>query len=374
MKLLGSKTIETPRLILHKTEEKDLKELWNILCLDVVSKYYLTCKINYNWEDEKKWQYKKLEEASNKDIFRWTIELKDSNEIIGQISVQETDNSNNPEVRDIGWFIDPGFQRKGYGYEAALEVLKYMFLEVEINSIETSAAIVNPSSWKLMEKLGFIRKKTTHFVKYTLLEEEVEVYEYILTKKDFLKEYFRKQELYITEDIDKDPYIKHISDDLVLNITGESGSGKSTATDKYKNSLDCCIIDTDELFSEKENVSKDILLLRNYLIKKYKKLPDLIVQFDDIYKDIIEYFKNDGRLIIIDSAQYRNIKDISILKGDIIVIRTCINNCYNRCIERYKNKYPNATFEEIAAYAEKKKNMYKWYHSLNSFIDKLDKE
>ena len=124
----------------------------------------------------------------------------------------------------------------------------------------------------------------------------------------------------------------------------------------------------------KENVSKDILLLRNYLIKKYKKLPDLIVQFDDIYKDIIEYFKNDGRLIIIDSAQYRNIKDISILKGDIIVIRTCINNCYNRCIERYKNKYPNATFEEIAAYAEKKKNMYKWYHSLNSFIDKLDKE
>ena len=54
-----------------------------------------------------------------------------------------------------------------------------------------------------------------------------------MEKKDFLKEYFRKQELYITEDIDKDPYIKHLSDDLVLNITGESGSGKTTATEKY---------------------------------------------------------------------------------------------------------------------------------------------
>lgn len=374
MKLLGSKTIETTRLMLHKTEEKDLKELWNILCLEIVSKYYLTCKINYDWEDEKKWQYKKLEEASNPNIYRWTIEIKDTNEIIGQISVQEGENPDKLEIRDIGWFIDPVFQKKGYGYEAASEVLKYMFLEVEISSIETCAAIINPNSWRLMEKLGFKRKNTTHFVKYTLLDEEIEVYEYVLTKKDFLKEYFRKQELYITEDIDKDPYIKHLSDDLVLNITGESGSGKTTTTEKYKDNPTCCIIDTDDLFSTKENVSKDIINLRKHIIEKYKELPDLIQQFDDIYKDILEYFKKDERLIIIDSAQYRNIKDMSILKGDIIIIRTCINNCYNRCIERYKINNPTAPFEEIAEYSAKKKNIYKWYHSINNLIDKIDRE
>ena len=249
-----------------------------------------------------------------------------------------------------------------------------MFLEVEISSIETCAAIINPNSWRLMEKLGFKRKNTTHFVKYTLLDEEIEVYEYVLTKKDFLKEYFRKQELYITEDIDKDPYIKHLSDDLVLNITGESGSGKTTATEKYKDNPTCCIIDTDDLFSTKENVSKDIINLRKHIIEKYKELPNLIQQFDDIYKDILEYFKKDERLIIIDSAQYRNIKDISILKGDIIIIRTCINNCYNRCIERYKINNPTAPFEEIAEYSAKKKNIYKWYHSINNLIDKIDRE
>jgi len=374
MKNLGSKTIETNRLILHKTEEKDLKELWNILCLDVVSKYYLTCKINYDWEDEKKWQYKKLEEAANSNIYRWTIEIKDTSEIIGQISVQEGKDEEKPEIRDIGWFIDPTFQKKGYGYEAALEILKYMFLEVEIDKIETCAAIVNPSSWRLMEKLGFKRQNNTHFVKYTLLENEVEVYEYELTKKDFLKEYFRKQELYITEDIDKDPYIKHLSDDLVLNITGESGSGKTTATEKYLDNPTCCIIDTDLLFSDSIDVSNDIINLRKYLINKYNELPNLIENFDNIYQDILEYFKSDERLIIIDSAQYRNVKDVSIIKGDIIIIRTCINNCYNRCIERYKSLNKDASFEDIAAYSAKKKNMYKWYHSLNDFIDKIDKE
>ena len=107
MKLLGSKTLETERLFLHKTEEEDLKKLWKILCLNDVNKYYLTTKINFDWEKEKKWQYKKLEEASNPDIFRWTIELKNTNEVIGQISIQENSESNNLSIRDIGWFISP---------------------------------------------------------------------------------------------------------------------------------------------------------------------------------------------------------------------------------------------------------------------------
>ena len=372
MKLLGSKTIETNRLLLRKTEKKDLKEIWNILCLEEVSKYYLTTKINSDWEQEKIWQYKKLEEASNNDIFRWTIELKDSEEIIGQIDVCEKENYGK-NIRGIGWFIDPSFQKKGYAYEAALEVLKYMFLEVEIDSIITYSAIKNPSSWKLMEKLGFKRLKNTSYTKYTLLDNEEEVYEYELKKVDFLKEYFRKEELYITETIDKDPYIKHISDDLVLNVTGESGSGKSTSVEKYKNDPTCIVIDSDELFSSNDNVSEDTKKLREFLIKEHGTLPKLIEEFDTIYKEILDFFKNDYRLLIFDSAQYRNIKDINILKGDIIIIRTCINTCYNRCIERFNNKFPNATIEEQAKYSEKKKKMYKWYHSLNDFIDRVDR-
>lgn len=186
MKLLWSKSLETERLLLHKTEEKDLKKLWEILCIGDVSKYYLTTKINYNWEDEKKWQYKKLAEATNPDIFKWTIELKDSNEVIGQIDVTEKSGFNDKEIRDIGWFIDPKYQKKWYAYEAALEILRYMFLEVGIKSIITSAAISNPSSWKLMEKLWFKRLGGTKFNKYTLLEDEVEAYKYELAKEDFV--------------------------------------------------------------------------------------------------------------------------------------------------------------------------------------------
>ena len=90
------------------------------------------------------------------------------------------------EIRDIGRFIDPNYQGKWCAYEAAYEILKYMFLEVGIKSIKTSAAIDNPSSRKLMEKLWFKRLDGTKFTKYTLLDNEIEAYKHELTKKDFM--------------------------------------------------------------------------------------------------------------------------------------------------------------------------------------------
>ena len=368
MKHLGSKTLETERLILRKTEENDLKRLWEILWMDNVSKYYLTCKINENWEKEKYWQYKKLERANNPDVYCWTIELKENHTVIGQISVQDLFEPKEG-IRDIGWFLDPNYQKKGYMKEASREVLKYMFLEVELNSIETSAAIDNPASWLLMEKLGFKRLNTTHFVKYTFLEEETEVYEYICNKKDFLKKYFYQENLYITLDIDKEPYMNHLTDDPVINITGESGSGKSTMIEDYPNKKDCIIIDTDLLY---HNPKGDCKKLQDYLLEKYKELPDLCLEFDKVYQDILEYFKNSGKIIIIDSAQYRNCKDLSILKGEIIILRTCVNTCYQRCIDRFQKKNKNASLEELGEYTEHKRNIYKWYHLLNSFIERID--
>lgn len=370
MKMLGSKTLETKRLILHKTEEKDLKELWSILCIDEVNKYYLTAKLNYDWEKEVKWQYKKLENASNPDVFTWTIELKDTNEVIGQISVQAREDE--PEyIRDIGWFIEPTHHKKGYAYEAAVEVLKYMFLEVEIEKIITSSAIINPSSWGLMEKLGFEKVDKTIMIKYTFVEEEVENQVYELDKNMFLKELFRKEKLYIQEDIDKDPYMRHISDDLVLNITGESGSGKSTLTKQYKDDENCIVIDTDQVFGKHE-ADKYNQELKEYLNSKYETI-DLIKDFDTFYKETLEYFKNSNKLIIIDSAQLRYLKDLSLLKGDLIVLRTCINTCYERCINRFKENKKEASYDEIAAFSSRKKGMYSWYHNLNKFLDKVDK-
>ena len=82
-----------------------------------------------------------------------------------QVTCQPKDDE--PEdIRDVGWFIDPDYQGQGYATEAANEVLNFMFNEVEITKIITSAAEINPGSWKIMEKLGFKylgKKQSTYF-------------------------------------------------------------------------------------------------------------------------------------------------------------------------------------------------------------------
>ena len=191
--------------------------------------------------------------------------------------------------------------------------------------------------------------------------------------KEILEEI--KSNLDISLTISKDPYIKNLSNDNIINLTGQSGSGKSTYAINNFNSDEYLLIDTDEIFSEKRfekttGINKE---LGNYFRKKYSILPSLYDDFDLIYKEIISYCNKYNKTLVIDTALFPCIKDISLLKGKVIVIRTCIDDCYNRCIERFKNNNPNYTDEELNKYKIKKEKIYIWYKSTNEFLKKIDK-
>ena len=175
--------------------------------------------------------------------------------------------------------------------------------------------------------------------------------------------------------IDKDPYIKKITDDKIINLTGQSGSGKSTYALEHFNSNEYIVIDTDDIFSEEryknsEGINKE---LGKFFRDKYKELPNCGEDFDLIYKDILDYCNEIDKTIVIDCAQFHCIKDINLLKGTLIVIRTCINTCYNRTIERYKKINENYTKEELENYIERKKSIFKWYKYSNEFLEKINK-
>ena len=173
--------------------------------------------------------------------------------------------------------------------------------------------------------------------------------------------------------IDKEPYIKILTDDEVINLTGQSGSGKSTYAKNNFNTDNYLVVDTDDIFYENRfeyatGINKELGI---YFRNKYKELPSLFDDFDLIYNEIINYCKNNTKTLVIDCAQFHCIKDVNLLKGKIIIIRTCIDNCYIRTIERYKNLNKNYTEEELNKYKERKKGIYSWYKGTNEFIKKI---
>lgn len=196
MKYLGSKTLETPRLILKAQTIEEQKRLWEILMIPDVNKYFLTVPTKFreklkDWSIQEQYYIENMKHANDEDIFRWSIFLKDTKECIGRISCHERSKEDssvvNPNIRGVGWLVEPKHQGKGYGTEAAQAMIDYMFNECEIEEIRTGAAINNPASWRIMEKLGFERQETTKMVQYTFLDELAEDYTYKLTRETYLK-------------------------------------------------------------------------------------------------------------------------------------------------------------------------------------------
>lgn len=193
MKFLGSKTIKTDRLILKAQTINEQKKLWEILMIPEVNKYYLTVPTQFreklkSWDKQKIFYENEMKHANDNNVFRWSIFLKDTGVCIGRISCHEghdeDENINNPNIRGVGWIIDPKFQRNGYATEAANAMIAFMFVECEIKKIITEAAICNPASWKVMEKLDFERQKNK-MIQYTFLDDLTEAYSYVMTKERY---------------------------------------------------------------------------------------------------------------------------------------------------------------------------------------------
>ncbi len=174
--------------------------------------------------------------------------------------------------------------------------------------------------------------------------------------------------------IDKEPFIKKLSDDNIINLTGQTGSGKTTYASSNFNIDDYLIIDTDDILSENRFINSNGINkeLGEFFRSKYNPLPNCGEDFDLIYKEIINYCKKYDKKIVIDCAQFHCIKDINLLKGTLIVIRTAIDNCYNRTIERFKLLNKNYSKEELDKYKDKKKAIYSWYKYSNNFIERIN--
>lgn len=194
MNLIGSKIIETERLILKPQTMQEQKRLWEILMIPEVNKVYLTTPAKFrdklkDWSKQEPFYEEKINHANDNDVFEWSIFLKETNECIGKIDYHEYSKEDNEindlSIRGVGWYIDPIHQGKGYGTEAAKHTLKYMFEEVEISKIITGAAIDNPASWKIMDRLGYKKLPQTKLVTYTYLDEPVEIYTYEITKEQY---------------------------------------------------------------------------------------------------------------------------------------------------------------------------------------------
>lgn len=145
------KTLETKRLILRKINKNDAEDMYEYSRLEEVTKYLLwkpftSLDVSRTYISTLGRSYK------NGKFFDFAVVVKDENKMIGTCgftSISEKDGA-----AEIGFVLNPAYHNKGYGYEAALEVMRLGFMHFGFNRIEARCMSGNAASRALMSKLG----------------------------------------------------------------------------------------------------------------------------------------------------------------------------------------------------------------------------
>ena len=86
----------------------------------------------------------------------YAICLKESGEIVGSISLMfDGDLLKGDNECELGFWIGTKYQRNGYAFEAAAEIIRHAFIDLGIKTIWCSYFEGNIKSKQLQEKLGF---------------------------------------------------------------------------------------------------------------------------------------------------------------------------------------------------------------------------
>ncbi len=152
--------IHTERLNLRQAKESDWQEIFFLRSNKQVNEFIHRPENRQTKTKEDAIDFiKKINKGiENKDWNYWGISLKEHPQIIGTITLWNF--SEDKKTAEIGYDMNPTFQRNGFMNEAMKHILDFGFNQLALDKIEAFTHKENLSSKKLLEKNGFILNET----------------------------------------------------------------------------------------------------------------------------------------------------------------------------------------------------------------------
>ncbi len=148
----GTVHLETARLILRRFTMEDAEAMLANWCNDTDVTKFLMWQPHGTIETTRQVLSEWLAGYEKPDFYLWAMELKETKELIGSISVVKQDER--IDMVHIGYCIGKAWWRKGYTSEALMRIVSFFFDEVKANRVESRHDPRNPNSGKVMEKAG----------------------------------------------------------------------------------------------------------------------------------------------------------------------------------------------------------------------------
>lgn len=152
VKHLGTKRIETDRLILRRFTVEDAEKMYQNWAGDPEVTKFLTWPTHKDAEVSKAVLTDWVSSYNKEDKYEWCIALKEKDEPIGSIGVVNC----NEKVKsmEIGYCIGREYWHQGITSEALVAVMRFLLEEVGADRIEARHDARNPYSGAVMKKCG----------------------------------------------------------------------------------------------------------------------------------------------------------------------------------------------------------------------------
>ena len=152
MQHLGTKALETDRLILRQFIINDARATFNNWSNDPDVTKYLTWAPHSNVDVSKSVLEGWITSYEKDNFYQWGIVIKSTDELVGTISiVQQKDDI---KMVQVGYCIGKKWWKQGITSEALAAIIRFFFEEVGINRLEARHDPRNPNSGKVMTKCG----------------------------------------------------------------------------------------------------------------------------------------------------------------------------------------------------------------------------
>ena len=156
MKFKPFPEIITEKLFLRRINESDCDVILFLRSDKTINKFIKRpeSERTKNKADSLKFIKKINDGIENNNFISWGITLKENSIIIGTICLWNFSKDN--KKAEIGYDLNPLFQRKGIMSEALKNIVAFGFNKLRLNKIEAFTHKENESSKILLEKNGFI--------------------------------------------------------------------------------------------------------------------------------------------------------------------------------------------------------------------------
>ena len=183
----GTRTIETPRLILRRFREEDIETANKNWFTDPEVCRYISWQPHESLEVSQKIVHSWMEQYQKPDFYQWAICLKETGAPIGSIGAVQV---NDPVGQvEIGYCIGSKWWHQYYTSEAMMAVMDFFFTNVHVLRVCAKHDVENVFSGKVMQKCAMRYEGT---IRQTLLNNrgivDVDIYGMLA------KEYFMNQE------------------------------------------------------------------------------------------------------------------------------------------------------------------------------------